>query len=178
MSRHNKFKSFLSLVNVDGIVDVGLFTNAIFRSNTNVQSQNLTQLNPPHPKIAHKMLPKIAHKMLPKIAHKMLPIIAHNYTSKLHEWTRIYVPFQLRATPVPRRSNFVDLDVSDCDRNTENWVHFPRSRHTKAAAFENLKIFEHFFTYICCKNCNGFEKMKINEKEAEDVHLKNYLCPP
>ena len=24
----------------------------------------------------------------------------------------------------------------------------------------------HFFTFICCKNCNVFGKAKINEKEA------------
>ena len=24
----------------------------------------------------------------------------------------------------------------------------------------------HFFTFICCKNCNVFEKTKINEKEV------------
>ena len=28
------------------------------------------------------------------------------------------------------------------------------------------KLNGHFFTFICCKNCNVFEKPKINEKEA------------
>ena len=41
---------------------------------------------------------------------------------------------------------------------------FQRSLVRIPASYNGLT----FFTFICCKTCSLFEKMKINEKEAED----------
>ena len=53
-----------------------------------------------------------------------------------------------------------------------------RDSHSKGCGFESRhRILDgHFFTYICCKNCNVcLKRPKINEKEAGDGHFLKKL---